>query len=114
MVLRLVTLALAQGLDLLTFDLMVGRHGVAAEANPLAASMFVTLGLPALIVGKIALVVAIGALVVAGALIVRRAVTDGDAPRDTRTWAAVRGVPLALAIAAGLIGGITNAANLLA
>jgi hypothetical protein len=110
-VLRLATLALAQGLDLWTFGLMVARHGIAAEANPLVASLFMGLGLPSLVVGKVALVIAIGALVVAGAVAAGGAVRRGQA---ARTWAAVRGVPLALAITAGLIGGITNAAVILA
>ena len=108
--LRLVTLAAAQLLDLWTFALMVGRHGIATEANPLAAQMFVALGFPFLVVGKIALIVAIGALAVAGALMVRR---DGTYQHSARAWAAVRGVPLALAVTAGLIGAITNSSVIL-
>lgn len=109
--LRLATLALAQALDLWTFGLMVARHGIAAEANPIVASLFLGSGLPALVAGKIALVIAIGALAWAGALAVREVGRRGS---GARTWAAIRGVPLALAITAGLIGGITNAAVLLA
>lgn len=110
MVLRLVTLAAAQVLDLWTFGLMVGRHGIAAEANPLAAQLFVAMGLPVLVAGKVALVVAIGALAVAGAAVLRRPLAGTG---SVRAWAAVRGVPLALAVAAGLIGGITNAGVIL-
>lgn len=100
--LRLVTLALAQSFDLATFSVMVARHGPAAEANPLVSDLFVTHGMPAVLVAKIALVVLIGALSVAAAANDRRGV-----------WSIVGGLPLALAIAAGLIGGITNTANLL-
>ena len=100
--LRLVTLALAQAFDLATFSVMVARHGPAAEANPLVSDLFVTHGMPAVLVAKIALVVLIGALSVAAAANDRRGV-----------WSIVGGLPLALAIAAGLIGGITNTANLL-
>lgn len=100
--LRLATLALAQGIDLATFSVMVARHGAAAEANPLVSDLFTTLGLPAVLAAKIALVTLIGALCVASAARGRRGV-----------WAMVGGLPLALAIAAGLIGGITNTAVLL-
>jgi hypothetical protein len=109
-VLRLATLSLAQGLDLWTFQLMVGRHGIAAEANPLVADLFMGSGIAPLIAGKIALVIAVGALAVAGAIAVRSSL---DRVRDSRIWAAVRGVPVALAITAGLIGGITNTAVIL-
>lgn len=114
MVLRLATLALAQALDLWTFGLMVARHGIGAEANPLVAMLFVGLGLPSLVAGKVALVVVVGALVVAAGVVVRRPGSRVSDTRGTRIWAAVRGVPLALAITAGLIGGITNAAATLA
>lgn len=113
MVLRLGTLALAQALDLWTFALMVARHGIAVEANPLAADLFVALGLPALVLGKVALVIAIGALVVAGAAGTAPSVRAGYGGTSAGAWAVVRGVPVALAIAAGLIGGITNTAHIL-
>ena len=100
--LRLATLALAQAIDLATFSVMVARHGAAAEANPLVSDLFVTLGMPAVIIAKAALVLLIGALCIAAAARGGRGV-----------WAMVGGLPLALAIAAGLIGGITNAAVLL-
>ena len=99
---RLVTLAIAQAFDLATFSVMVRDHGVRAEANPLVQSLFVSLGTPAVVVAKIALVTLIAALVVAAAV-------RGGRGR----WAVVGGMPLALGIAAGLIGGITNAAVIL-
>jgi hypothetical protein len=100
--LRLLTLFLAQALDLATFSVMVARHGAAAEANPLVSNLFDTFGLPAVAFAKLALIVMIGALCVAAS------------SRGSRgIWSMVGGLPLALAIAAGIIGGITNAAVLL-
>ncbi|MFL5674675.1 MAG: hypothetical protein ACJ779_06695 [Chloroflexota bacterium] len=99
---RLATLFLAQAFDLATFIVMVARHGSSAEANPLVSDMFQTFGITAVIVSKLALIVLIGALTVAAS------------SRGSRgVWSMVGGLPLALAIAAGLIGGITNAATLL-
>ena len=98
-VLRLGTLALAQALDLVTFAVMVTRHGTVAEANPLVADLFDTMGLPAVILAKLALVVLVGALAIASMANQRRGI-----------WATIGGLPLALAITAGLIGGITNTA----
>lgn len=100
--LRFVTLAIAQAFDFATFNAMVGTRGPAAEANPLVQSMFVALGTPAVAIAKIALVILIVALGIAAA------VRGGEG-----RWAAVGGLPLALGIAAGIIGGITNAAVLL-
>jgi hypothetical protein len=99
--LRLVTLALAQSFDLATFWVMVRRYGPDAEANPLVSGLYESLGMPAVVLAKIALIVLIGSLGVAAATQMR-----------TRTWALIGGLPLALAIAVGLIGGITNAAAL--
>jgi hypothetical protein len=101
MVLRLATLGLAQALDFATFFVMVRLIGPAAEANPLVSGLFQTLGLPAVALAKVALVVLVGCLVVVAA------------GRSERRWAAIGGLPLALAISAGLIGGITNAAAFL-
>ncbi len=102
MFLRLATLMLAQALDLATFTVMVRSHGVAAEANPLVADLFATLGLPAVVIAKAFLIVIIGALCLASAASV-----------PSRTWRVVGGLPLALAITVGLIGGITNTASVL-
>jgi hypothetical protein len=100
--LRLMTLCLAQALDLATFSVMVARHGVAAEANPIVTDLFGWFGMPAVIVAKVALVLLIGCLSIAASSRGGRGV-----------WSIVGGLPLALAIAAGLIGGITNTAALL-
>src|SRR3982750_3602063 len=100
--LRLATLFLAQALDLATFSVMVARHGAAAEGNPLVSNLFDTFGFPAVAFAKLALIVMIGALCIAAS------------SRGSRgIWSMVGGLPLALAIAAGIIGGITNAAVLL-
>jgi predicted Co/Zn/Cd cation transporter (cation efflux family) len=100
--LRLTTLAIAQAFDFATFSVMVNMYGVSAEANPLVQRMFLSLGTPAVVMSKVALVVLIVALVIAAAV-------QGGKGR----WKVVGGMPLALGIAAGLIGGITNAAVLL-
>jgi hypothetical protein len=100
--LRLATLSLAQAFDLATFSAMVASHGSRAEANPIVNNLFDVYGMPAVVAGKIALVVLIGALCL-------MAYSRGS----TGLWRMVGGLPLALAIAAGLIGGITNAAVLI-
>ena len=100
--LRLATLFLAQAFDLATFSVMVARHGAMAEANPIVNDLFDTFGMPAVVFAKLALVVLVGTLCMA-------AWSRGN----RGAWSVVGGLPLALAIAAGLIGGITNTAALL-
>ena len=102
MFLRLSTLILAQLLDLVTFDVMVHRVGPEAEANPFVSDLFLAAGMPAVAVAKVALILLVGSLVVAA---------YGHGER--RVWALVGGVPLALGISVGLIGGITNVATFL-
>ena len=99
---RLVTLAIAQAFDFATFSVMIRSHGVAAEANPIVHGLFAALGTPAVAIAKVALVMLITALAVAAAV-------QGGKGR----WAVVGGMPVALGIAAGLVGGITNAAVIL-
>lgn len=101
--LRVATLFLAQAFDLATFSIMVARHGADAEANPIVSDLFDSFGMPAVVFAKLALVLLVGALFVAASSHGRRGV-----------WAMIGGLPLALAITAGLIGGITNAATFLA
>jgi hypothetical protein len=100
--LRVATLCLAQAFDLATFSLMVGRHGSVAEANPLVNNLFDAFGMPAVVGAKLALLVLVAALGLAASSRGGRGV-----------WSMVGGLPLALAITAGLIGGITNTAVLL-
>ena len=102
MFLRIATLALAQAIDLATFAVMVGRRGPLAEANPVVADLYEQMGMPAVVLAKLALVMLVAGLVLASAARGRRGI-----------WAIVGGVPLALAIAAGLIGGISNASTYL-
>jgi hypothetical protein len=101
--LRVMTLFLAQTLDLATFSVMVARHGVGAEANPIVVDLFDSFGMPAVVIVKLVLITLVAALALAA---------SGKGSR--RLWAMVGGLPLAVAIAAGLIGGITNAATYLA
>jgi hypothetical protein len=97
-----VTLALAQSLDLVTFVVMVQTVGLEGEGNPLVQRLFHGLGWAGIVLGKVALIVLVGSLVVAA-----------TAHVGSRRWAFVGGLPLALAIAVGLIGGITNASVIL-
>jgi len=101
--LRLATLFAAQSFDFATFVVMVARHGATSEANPVIGSLFVALGWPAVVAVKAAVIALVGGLTMLG-----------SAHRhDRRIWAVVGGLPLAIAIAAGLVGGITNAATYL-
>ena len=100
--LRFLTLFAAQGLDFATFNTMVATQGASSEANPLIHGMFVALGTPAVAFLKVALIGLVIALGMAAAARGKQGV-----------WSAVGGLPLALAIAAGIIGGITNAATIL-
>jgi hypothetical protein len=94
-----VTLAVAQLLDLATFDVMVRRVGPEAEANPLVASLYGAYGLPVVAIAKVALL----ALVTAIVAVLSRA------PTPRLAAALIVGI-LAAGIAAGLIGGATNTA----
>lgn len=95
---RLAALLAAQLFDFGTFTLMVGRHGIAAELNPLVAQGFVAFGLPILVLVKLALVLLLGSIVV---LIGR----DGASRRSIPGLAASITI---LGVIAGLVGGISN------
>ncbi len=97
---RLAALFAAQFFDLGTFTLMVDRHGIAAELNPLVAQGFVAFGLPFLALAKFALVALVGSIVV---VIGRRASGPGSLP-VLATAVSI------LAVVAGLVGGISNTA----
>ena len=96
------TLAIAQAFDFATFSLMINMYGATSEANPLVQRMFLALGTPAIAFSKIALVTLIVSLAIAAA-------ARGGKGR----WSVIGGLPLALGITVGLIGGITNAAVIL-
>jgi hypothetical protein len=95
---RLAALLAAQLFDFGTFTLMVGRHGIVAELNPLVAQGFVAFGLPILVGVKLALVVLLGSIVV---LVGRH----GPSRRSIPGLAASITI---LGVIAGLVGGISN------
>ena len=95
---RLATLLAAQLFDFATFVVMVGRHGIAAEMNPVVAHGFEAHGLGILLLAKIAVIVLVGSIVV---LLGR-----DDSPRTINRGMAT-GIAL-LAVAGGLLGGISN------
>ena len=94
-----VTMSVAQLLDLATFVVMIQRVGPSAEGNPLVAAMFGAYGLPVVAIIKVALVSLVTAVV---AVIAN--------PTMQRAQAALVVVILAVAITAGLLGGATNTA----
>jgi hypothetical protein len=101
--LRLTTLLAAQLFDYGTFTVMIARHGATAEANPLIAQGLVTYGLPLLAVAKVALVMLLGSIVV---------ILASPAPRRP-TMTRMATVLALLAVAGGLVGGISNGLVLL-
>lgn len=96
--LRIAALVAAQMFDYGTFTLMVERHGIRAELNPIVASGFAAFGLPIIALAKLALVVLIGSIIVILA-------HDQRASRGTTRIAASVTV---IAVVAGLVGGISN------
>ena len=96
--LRLATLLAAQLFDFATFILMVGRHGIVAEMNPVVAHGFEAHGLWVLAVAKASVIVLVGSIVV---LLGR-----DDSPRRIHRGLATS-IAL-LAVAGGLVGGISN------
>jgi hypothetical protein len=89
-------LVLAHLFDLASFVVMVGRHGLAAEANPLVANLAHELGLPGLTLAKVlAVVLASCVFIVLG-------------PKNRRLAMTV----LVFGVAAGLVGGLTNLASI--
>jgi hypothetical protein len=95
---RIAALFAAQLFDFGTFQLMIERHGIAAEANPLVAQGFIAFGLPIVVIAKISLVVLVGSILV---LLGREAASR---PVSARLAAIV----VVAAVVAGLLGGISN------
>jgi hypothetical protein len=95
---RLAALLAAQLFDFGTFTIMIGQHGIAAEANPLVAQGFMSFGLPILAAGKAAQILLVGSILV----ILGRVVVTGPSTRRIATSVAL------LAVAGGLIGGVSN------
>jgi len=89
-------LALAHFFDYASFIVLVGRHGLAAEANPIVVHIAQAAGLPGLTLAKVATVLFAASLMV---LI---------APRRKRLAMGL----LMFGVAAGMVGGISNVASL--
>ena len=85
----------AQFFDYASFLVMIGRHGLEAEFNPIVVTLAESFGLPGLTIVKVAAVVFVLAVVVK--LI----------PTRRRMGTAV----LSVGVAAGLLGGISNVAT---
>ena len=98
---RLAAMFAAQFFDLGTFSLMVDRHGVAAEVNPIVAQGFADWGMVLVIVAKLALVLLVGSIVVLLAGHPTRRVSLGLAAVVTVS-----------AVVAGFTGGVSNLAAL--
>ena len=96
--LRVATLLVAQLFDYGTFTVMIARHGVLTEINPLVAQGLVTYGLPLLALAKTALVVLLGSIVVI------LASPGRHRPIATRLATAIA----LLAVGGGLVGGVSN------
>jgi hypothetical protein len=95
---RLATLLTAQLFDFGTFTVMVARHGVMAEMNPLVAHGLADYGLPLLALAKVALVLLLGSIVV---------ILARPEP-DRRLGARLATIVALLAVAGGLVGGLSN------
>ena len=95
---RLATLLAAQLFDFGTFTIMVARHGIEAETNPLVAHGFMAFGLPILAAGKAAQVVLVGSILV----ILGRFLAAQPGIRRIATSVAL------LAVAGGMVGGVSN------
>jgi hypothetical protein len=95
---RIAALFAAQLFDFGTFRLMIERHGIGAEANPIVAQGFIAFGVPFVVIAKVSLVVLVGSILV---LLGREA---ADRPVSGRLAAIV----VVAAVAAGLLGGISN------
>jgi hypothetical protein len=95
---RLAALLAAQLFDFGTFTLMIGRHGIAAEVNPIVAQGFAVFGMPVLILAKIALVVLLASIVV----LLTREVPSRRAVPGLAAFVAI------CAVIAGLVGGVSN------
>jgi hypothetical protein len=94
-VLGLTILGLAHFFDWATFVIMMGRHGLAAEANPLVVRIAEMTGLPGLTLAKVATVTFAAVLM----LLI--------APKRPKVAFSL----LVFGILAGMVGGISNVAS---
>lgn len=88
----LLLLVVAQFADYATFVVMVGRHGLEAELNPIVVTLFEQLGLVGVTVAKLAVVIFAASVV---ALIIRRRRTLGS-------------VIVGFGVGSGLLGAFSN------
>jgi hypothetical protein len=95
---RLASVLAAQLFDFATFTVMVGRHGIITEMNPLVAQGFAGFGMPMLALMKVALVVLLASTIV----VLHR---DRPVRRSVPGMAALIAI---LAVVGGLVGGISN------
>src|SRR5690348_12401258 len=96
LVASVLTMTVAELLDLATFAQMVHQVGPSAEANPLVAAMFQMGGVPAVAIAKVALTAIVAAVV---AWLAKRP--------TSRLATALVGIVIAAGIAAGILGGAT-------
>jgi len=89
-------LALAHFFDWASFLVMIGRHGLAAEANPIVVQVFEETGIPGVTIAKVATVAFASVL----ALIIL--------PRRRRLAMGL----VSFGVMAGLFGGLTNVLTL--
>jgi hypothetical protein len=89
-------LVAAHAFDYVSFLVMTGRHGLAAELNPIVVALADSYGLPGLTVAKIASVVLLASVVVV-------------LTPHRRRWASAI---LTIGIVVGLVGGISNVASI--
>jgi|SRR5919107_2974841 hypothetical protein len=94
---RLATVLAAQLFDFGTFTIMVARHGVASEMNPLVARGLADFGMPVPALMKAALVVLLASIIV---------VLNRNGGTGSPTAAAT--LITVLAVVGGLVGGISN------
>ena len=89
-------LAVAQFFDYATFLVLMGRHGLSAEANPIVVRIAQSTGIPGLTLAKVLTVAFAASLMIL------------VAPR--RRWLGY--ALLAFGVAAGVVGGLSNIASL--
>jgi hypothetical protein len=95
-VIALAVLALAHVFDWASFMVMVGRHGLSAEANPIVVQVFEETGIPGVTLAKVATVIFAAIL----ALLIL--------PNRRRLGMGL----ITFGVVAGLFGGLTNIATL--
>jgi hypothetical protein len=88
----------AQLFDLTTFAVMIGRHGISAEMNPLVAAGFAAFGMPLVALMKFDLIVLLSAIVV---------ILGRDQFRRRSGWK-LAALVSAFAVVGGMVGGISN------